>query len=151
MAPRAQPQEHRHAGAPSRARRYAAPLLTSALAAVLTFSVVSAVDDQDSAPLPAQPAQHAAGQAAFARMACGSCHTLATANARDQIGPSLDDRLRRYDAASLRAKIIDPYRGRGATSFDAMPQDFGKRMSDDELDALVSFLIAARGKAGPVQ
>ena len=101
--------------------------------------------------MPAKSAQHAAGQAAFARMACGSCHTLATANARGQLGPSLDDRLASYNAASLKAKIIDPYRGRGANSFDAMPQDFGKRLSDGELDALVSFLIAARGKARPVQ
>ena len=151
MAPRAAPHEQRPDAPPSRVRRLAAPLLASALAAVLTFGVVAAVDDQDSAPTPAKPAQEAAGQAAFTRMACGSCHTLAAAGARGQVGPNLDDRLPSYDAASLKAKIADPYRGRGANSIDAMPQDFGKRLSNRELDALVLFLLAARGEVSPAQ
>ena len=71
-------------------------------------------------------------------MGCGSCHRLAAARAEGPIGPSLDETLESHTAESLRAKIVSP----GEMSL--MPQDFGQRMSDDDLDALVGFLLASR-------
>lgn len=88
---------------------------------------------------------YATGRSAFARMGCGGCHRLAAGGgAGTGIGPDLDARLTGYDARSLRARIVDPYAGGEPTSFGAMPQDYGARMSPRELDALVAFLLAAR-------
>ena len=84
------------------------------------------------------------GRMVFARMGCGSCHTLAAAGSRGEIGPDLDQRLPTHDRASLIAKItMTPPEGGGET-FSAMPQNFGERMNAAELDALVDFLLAQR-------
>ncbi len=83
------------------------------------------------------------GQAVFARMGCGGCHRLAAGGGGDVgIGPDLDTVLPNYTAAALRAKIVDPYPAGDPTSFVAMPRDFGSRMSAEELDELVAFLLA---------
>jgi cytochrome c oxidase subunit 2 len=71
-------------------------------------------------------------------MGCGSCHTLAAAGSHGVIGPALDDALAHHTRASLRAKVARPGLG------SVMPQDFARRMSSADLDALVDFLIAAR-------
>jgi hypothetical protein len=76
-------------------------------------------------------------------MGCGGCHRLAAGGGSGQIGPALDRLLPNYDAPSLRAKIVDPYPAGDPTDFSAMPQDFGRRMSAGELDALVAFLLDA--------
>ncbi len=83
-----------------------------------------------------------AGRAVFARMGCGGCHRFAAGGGGDrQLGPDLDRALAGYDAVSLRAKIVDPYAGAKPRYFVSMPQDFGRRMSARELDALVAFLL----------
>ena len=85
---------------------------------------------------PADP-----GRALFLRMGCGSCHRLAAGAGIGQVGPDLDLRLPSYDAASLRAKIVDPYPAGAPEEFLAMPQDFGRRMNAREVDELVDFLL----------
>jgi hypothetical protein len=70
-------------------------------------------------------------------MGCGSCHHLSAAGSAGDIGPDLDLKLPSHTRASLSAKILVP----GVSSL--MPSDFGARMSDAELDALVTFLLAA--------
>ncbi len=84
----------------------------------------------------------AAGRAVFARMGCGGCHTLAEGGGTMSIGPNLDTVLPNYDAAMLRAKIVDPYPAGPSETFAQMPQDYGARMSSDELDDLVAFLLS---------
>ena len=59
-------------------------------------------------------------------MGCGSCHRLAAGAGIGPIGPDLDAVLPNYDAAMLRAKIVDPYPAGASASFAAMPQDFGR-------------------------
>ncbi|HVF77057.1 MAG TPA: c-type cytochrome, partial [Solirubrobacteraceae bacterium] len=76
----------------------------------------------------------ATGSAVFARMGCGGCHRLADGGGAGEIGPALDTLLPNYDAATLRAKIVDPYPAGEPADFSAMPQDFGRRMSAAELD-----------------
>jgi mono/diheme cytochrome c family protein len=83
----------------------------------------------------------ATGRALFARMACGSCHRLAAVGSQGGIGPDLDERLRDHTAKSLKATIVNPPSRSG---FVQMPGDFGERMTDRELDALVGFLLSAR-------
>jgi len=126
--------------------RRALPALTAGLlaagAALLALGGPAADGGQrEDGAARAQP--YAAGRAVFARMGCGGCHRLAAGGGRGSVGPALDTRLGGYDAATLRARIVDPYPVGDPTYFSAMPQDFGTRMSAGELDALVAFLRAA--------
>ena len=81
------------------------------------------------------------GRAVFARMGCGSCHTLAAAGSYGQIGPNLDSRLSHHTRATLIAQITSPADDGG---FTAMPTDFASRMTAQELDSLVRFLLTVR-------
>ena len=131
-------------------RRHAVPLAAGVAAAAAAFSVVSLTTDeggperaaggQEAALAPAQavPAGQEAGFAVFNRMGCGGCHTLAAANSTAPIGPDLDVRLPSHTRESLTAAILSP------PSYAAMPDDFGERMSDAELTALVDFLLSVR-------
>jgi cytochrome c5 len=138
------------------ARRGAAgPLAAGLLVAAAAFTIVALATgggtDSD-APDSAQPQPHVAataggqddGRAVFARVGCGSCHRLGAAGSEGEIGPDLDERLVYHTRASLTAKILDPSQGLGE-GFSVMPDDFGSRLTGDELEALVDFLLAARG------
>jgi mono/diheme cytochrome c family protein len=133
------------------------PPAAGLVAAALAFGAVALASDRD-APRPAEgqakraaedsaertrpPAAPAggapAGRAVFARMGCGSCHHLTAARSSGGFGPDLDRKLPNHTRASLRAKILAPGTG------SMMPPDFGARMSDAQLDALVTFLLAPR-------
>ena len=83
---------------------------------------------------PAHP-----GKEVFARMTCASCHQLATAGSSGvDFAPNLDKRLAGHDEESLREQILSP------AERDIMPKDFGQRMSDQQLDDLVDFLLVSR-------
>ena len=114
--------------------RRAAPVLAAVVAA---GAVLLAWPGEDRAPAPAAPAKADPGRAVFAKLGCGSCHTLSAAGARGEIGPDLDQRLRNHSPESLRAVILKPPGGR----YSMMPTDFGRRTTDAELDALVTFLL----------
>ena len=119
-------------------RRLGLPLLAGVVAAAAAFAVTAAMDDGAS-PRPAAAARPTVdGGAVFARMGCGSCHQLAAAGSTGEMGPSLDQRLPAHTRASLREAIVSPPPG-------AMPEDFATRLGPAELDALVGFLLAARG------
>jgi mono/diheme cytochrome c family protein len=140
----------------SLARRHAVPLAAGLAAAAAAFAVVAATSDdggspggdgggrqapEDSRPTaPAAPASPArtAGLEVFTRMGCGGCHRLAAAGSTGPIGPDLDTRLPGHTRESLTAAILTPPAG------TIMPPDFGRRMSDAELGALVDFLLSAR-------
>jgi mono/diheme cytochrome c family protein len=112
------------------------PLLAGVLAAAVAFGAVMVLSGEEEPTMT--PAAEDTGLALFNRMGCGSCHRLAAADSAGTIGPTLDGRLKSHTAESLRSKIIAP----GGTG--VMPPDFGRRMTDDELDALVTFLLASR-------
>lgn len=124
-----------------------ARLAAGLIAAGLTFAVLALTSGIGGGFEPARQEQAAAvdrdsGQAVFARMGCGSCHTLAAAGSRGEIGPDLDERLPGHTRASLVQRIT---RGPAADgTFSPMPDNFGDRLDDEELDALVDFLLAAR-------
>jgi mono/diheme cytochrome c family protein len=127
-------------------RHPALPVAAAVVAAAAAFAI-AAPDDEPApaaapAPPPATAEQVRAGQAVFARMGCGGCHTLAAAQAAGPIGPNLDERLPSYDRAALIRKIVDPYPA-GSTGVGDMPEDFGLRMSGAELEALATFLLAS--------
>jgi mono/diheme cytochrome c family protein len=133
-------------------RRHAVPFAAGFAAAAVAFAVVLLTTDggggeerapgsgQVAAPAPAKPLPEGqdAGLAVFTRMGCGGCHTLAAAGSTGPIGPDLGERLPSHTRESLTAVILSPPAG------SVMPEDFGERLSDAELDALVDFLLAAR-------
>jgi cytochrome c oxidase subunit 2 len=84
------------------------------------------------------------GEAVFAANGCGSCHTLAAANATGTVGPDLDS-IPNASAALIRESIVDP-NAEVAQGFspDVMPSDFGEKLSPAELDALVEYLLGAQ-------
>jgi cytochrome c oxidase subunit II len=84
------------------------------------------------------------GAQLFASQGCGSCHTLADAGTSGAIGPNLDEVLQGKDAAFIKESIVDP----DATIAEGyqpgvMPPDFGERLTDEQLDGLVEYLVGA--------
>jgi cytochrome c oxidase subunit II len=135
-------------------RRNAVPFAAGAAAAAAAFVVVLLTTDDGgigrapgsgqlaaSAPAalpPGVPAGHEAGFAVFTRMGCGGCHALAAAGSTGPIAPDLDARLPHHTRKSLRTAILSP------PPLAPMPDNFGERLNDAELTALVDFLLAVR-------
>ena len=78
--------------------------------------------------------------------ACSTCHTLAEAGSTAEIGPNLDNVLKGKDEGFIREAIVDPD-AEVAEGFQpgVMPKDYGERLSEEELDALVKYLLEATG------
>ena len=114
------------------------PIAAGLTAAALVFIAVLALtsDAREEGGERVSSTQHA-GAAVFAAMGCGGCHHLSAAGSTGEIGPDLDIVLASHTAESLKAKITSPTPG------TAMPEDFEKRMSATELDALVGYLLQA--------
>ena len=113
------------------------PLVAGLAVAVAAFAVLpgdggGTTTTTTTAQAPARPAD---GQKVFVAMGCGSCHTLSRAGSRGEIGPNLDQRLPDHTASSLRSVIVTPPAG------SIMPDNFGRRMTPAELDALVEYLV----------
>jgi mono/diheme cytochrome c family protein len=135
-------------------RRWLAPLGAGLVTAAVVFALVaiaSSEDDGDGAretasreaAAPRAPGGAPSGRGVFARMGCGSCHRLEAVGSEGGIGPDLDERLPAHTRESLVEVITDTDRA----ALSAMPEDFGERMSEAELNALVDFLVAA-GRGG---
>jgi cytochrome c oxidase subunit 2 len=84
------------------------------------------------------------GATIFADNGCGSCHTLKPANATGTVGPDLD-KIDKPTSAFIRQSIVDPNKvvTKGFQP-GIMPQDFGTKLSPDELNALVEYLLKAQ-------
>lgn len=87
-----------------------------------------------------QEEQPVSGEAAFTEAGCGACHTFGPAGTTAQIGPSLDDLP--GDEEFVRESIVEPD-AEIAQGFQpgVMPKTFGESLSDEQLDALVQYLL----------
>lgn len=123
-------------------KHVAVPAAVALVAAAAVFAgvVVFADGDDAGAPTATTRAAPSDGRDVFARMGCGSCHHLTAAGSTGEIGPDLDTALAGHTRASLEDAIVRM----PARTSSIMPDDFGARLSDAELDALVSFLLASR-------
>jgi cytochrome c oxidase subunit 2 len=92
----------------------------------------------------------AAGRALYQRYGCNACHVLGDANATGQVGPGLDGIGTRAAGIVpgqsaedyLREAIVDPnVHIVGGYQPNVMPQDYDARMSDQELEAMVQYLL----------
>lgn len=82
-----------------------------------------------------------AGAQVFANNGCGGCHTLAAANAGGTVGPDLDEALPGQKESEIEESIVDP-EAKVTQGYPAgvMPQEFGTKLSEEELKELVKFL-----------
>jgi mono/diheme cytochrome c family protein len=133
-----------------------ATAVAGALAIAAVVMVVLALttggdgDGRAQAPPTATPAAPAAagrssrGLAVWAAQGCGSCHTLAAANAHGVIGPDLASSLKGVPTSYIKESIVAPGKVAAAGySTGMMPGDYAARIAPDDLDALVSFLQAS--------
>ena len=95
-----------------------------------------------------------AGAALFKNNGCGACHTLSAAGASGKVGPDLDKLAAEAQQANqpldafIRTSITDPnaYIQPGYPK-NVMPATFGKALSKQQLDSLVSYLTtSSKGK-----
>jgi cytochrome c oxidase subunit II len=86
----------------------------------------------------------AGGEQIFTASGCPSCHTLAAANATGEIGPDLGN-LGDADAEFIRQSIVEPD-AEVEQGFDPgiMPSDFAQKLSEEELDELVKYLLESQ-------
>jgi cytochrome c oxidase subunit 2 len=88
-----------------------------------------------------------AGNADTGATACATCHTLADAGAKGQVGPDLDKLLKGKDAAFIKQSILEPDK-EIAPGFQpgVMPSNFGDTLSAEQVDALVKYLSEVTSK-----
>lgn len=85
------------------------------------------------------------GEQAYNDWECYNCHKVGGKGGVKRRGPELDNTGNLLSPDALWAKILDPrvFLSEGfAEEYDkvTMPDDFGKRLSDDEIKALVAYL-----------
>jgi cytochrome c oxidase subunit 2 len=99
----------------------------------------------------ASPNASVSGAAVFKNNGCGACHTLTAASATGKIGPDLD-KLGQWAAQAkqplesfVKTSITDPnaYIQPGYPK-NVMPGTFGASLSQQQLDALVQYLISSK-------
>ena len=104
----------------------------------------------------------ARGAAVFASQGCGHCHTFAAAKSNRNVGPNLDQVVKRYDADFIRTSLVDPqayieagsggsiggekrYRQIDMPSFGPDAELGENVTSDQDIEDLVAYLTTARG------
>jgi cytochrome c oxidase subunit II len=106
---------------------------------------------------PPQDDGRGAGNVVFEDQGCGSCHTFAPAGSTAEIGPSLDDlasrarELGREPPEFVRESVVEPDTVvRDGYAAGVMPQTYDA-LSDEQMDALVQYLLAGTGteETGP--
>jgi cytochrome c oxidase subunit 2 len=87
------------------------------------------------------------GDADTGATACATCHTLADAGAKGQVGPDLDKVLKGKDAAFIKESILNPDK-EIAPGYPphVMPPNFGDTLSAEQVDALVKYLSQVTNK-----
>jgi mono/diheme cytochrome c family protein len=96
---------------------------------------------QPPPPPAAQAGDPAAGEAVFAAQGCGGCHTFSSAGTSASVGPDLDEALQGQDPEVVSEAIVDPNKEiASGYAPNIMPQDFGQKLSQKQLDDLVAFL-----------
>jgi mono/diheme cytochrome c family protein len=128
-------------------RRVASGLLWAAAAFFAVAAVVAATGgDEPPAPRAAAAGTTDRGALVWAANACGGCHTLDAAGSSSPIGPDLDQALKGETDEFIRESIVAPD-ARIAAGFSAgmMPGDFAKRISPQDLTALVAWLARSTG------
>ena len=82
---------------------------------------------------------------------CGSCHSLSElgSDATGTIGPNLDTALVNRDAKFIEESIVDPsaYVAKGYPD-GTMPSNFSDQLSQEQINAIVDFLVQSTSGGG---
>ena len=86
------------------------------------------------------------GEELFSSLGCAGCHTLKAAGATAKVGPDLGKLAKaEANAKFIETSIVDPNaKITKGYNPDIMPKDFGDRLSKEELDALVKYLLESQ-------
>ncbi|MGH2948183.1 MAG: c-type cytochrome [Solirubrobacteraceae bacterium] len=124
--------------------RRSSPARVVLLAAAFALAGCGGGDEKGGGATPTPAA--GPGVQVWNAQGCGSCHTLAAADATGQTGPDLDEALKGKSTAFIRKSIVDP-NAEIAPGFsaDVMPKDFAQKLSNDELQQLVDFIAKSAG------
>jgi cytochrome c oxidase subunit II len=115
--------------------------IAAVVMAVLAFTAGG--DDEEQAASPTATPTASGGLAVWAAQGCGSCHTLAAANAHGVIGPDLASSLKGMPASYIEESIVAPNKAAAAGySTGLMPEDYAARIAPADLDRLVAYLKA---------
>jgi cytochrome c oxidase subunit 2 len=101
------------------------------------------IQEQKRAAAAAGSAQ---GKTLFTQQ-CGTCHTLADAGTTQEVGPDLDKVLAGKSADFIRESIVNP-NAEIAPGYQpgVMPEDFEQKLTAQQLDSLVEYLLDTAGK-----
>jgi cytochrome c oxidase subunit II len=77
---------------------------------------------------------------------CASCHTLADAGSTAATGPNLDQALPGQSEDEIRESIVNPEADIAEGFSGGLMPEFGQSLSDEQVDALVEYLMEATGK-----
>jgi cytochrome c oxidase subunit 2 len=101
------------------------------------------IQEQKQAAAVAGSAQ---GKTLFTQQ-CGTCHTLADAGTTQEVGPDLDKVLAGKSADFIRESIVNP-NAEIAPGYQpgVMPEDFEQKLTAQQLDSLVEYLLDTAGK-----
>jgi cytochrome c553 len=103
-------------------------------------------DDEPGGEATPTPEAASPGLQVWTDQGCGSCHRLAAADATGTTGPDLDESLQGRSEAFIRESIVEPD-AETASGFSSglMPEDYGEKLSDEQLRQLVKFLAESAG------
>ena len=93
---------------------------------------------------PATGGEEVSGEAVFTSAGCGACHAFEPAGTDAEVGPSLNeiDPGGQPLEAYIRESIVDPNKKIAAGyQPSVMPETFESTLSDEQLDALVQYLV----------
>ena len=76
---------------------------------------------------------------------CDSCHTLAAAGAAGTTGPNLDETLADRSEAYIRESIVEPEADITEGFSPGLMPRYGDSLSEEQVDALVEYLMEVRG------
>lgn len=103
-------------------------------------------ETQPTDTAPAEDGEAPSGEQVFVDTGCGSCHTLAAADATGTIGPDLDETVTGESVDRIRMSIVDPDAEiTEGFSEGVMPSDYGEQLSEAEIDALAKFIAQNAG------
>ena len=110
-----------------------------------TTEATTTAEAEPPPPPAAAEGDPTAGKAVFDMGGCGGCHTFSAAGTNASVGPDLDEALQGKDAEFVHESIVDPNK-EVASGYAAgiMPQDFGQKLSQKQLDDLVAFLTQSQ-------
>jgi len=87
------------------------------------------------------------GEEIFVNAGCSGCHQLDAAGAVGGVGPGLNDTGTRLSADEIKESIVNPNEvvaevcPAGPCPEGVMPQNFGERLTEEQLDTLVTYLL----------